>query len=385
LDKNILLTSFLGGGMKPHYIPAAVRAIVSRSEFYTSYTPYQAEFSQGILQSMFEYQSMMGELTGMDVANMSMYDSSTALGEAALMACRITKKNEMLIPSNISWEKKSVLRNYVKGIGMKIEEIPYLSNGKVDLDKIKKKGEKKVVYIENPNFFGLFEDRISEVREISEESFLIMGIDPISLAIVTPPSEYGADVVVGEGRSLGNPLNFGGPLNGILACKKEFVRQLPGRIIGATTDKNGKRAFCMVLQTREQHIRRGKATSNICTNNALCSLASAVYMALLGEEGLREIAVANMRNGEKLMEKISSINGFELPFDGEHFNEFVALSPIDPDELNKKLLKRGIQGGLPLKPLKSFPELEKAMLFGVTEMHTDEEMERLVNAIEEVL
>lgn len=375
LEKNVECICFLGGTIKQHYIPSAVKAIISRSEFYSSYTPYQAEFSQGILQAMFEYQSMICELTGMDAANVSMYDSSTALGEAALMASRIGIK-KIAIPSNISWEKKSVLKNYVKGIGMEIEEIPYLENGKVDLSRIKD----GAVYIENPNFFGIFEDRIGEIREIAENSLLIMGADPISLGVAKPPSEYGASIVIGEGQALGNAPNFGGPLLGIFSCKKKFIRKMPGRMIGATIDDNGKRSFCMVLQTREQHIRRGKATSNICTNNSLCSLASAVYLALLGKEGLEEIALANLKNGKKLAEKINDI-GFELPFDGTHFNEFVAISPIDPVKLNKELLKKKIVGGLPL----NFPKLENAMLFGATEMHTDEDIEQLVEGIDEVI
>lgn len=379
------MPSFLGGGIKPHYIPAVVKAITSRSEFYTSYTPYQPEASQGFLQAMFEYQSMIAELTGMDIANASLYDGDTALGEAALMCTRINKRKTFVVPKNISWDKRRVLRNYTKGPEIKVKEIAYNNKtGKIDLDDLEKNidGNTSGVYIENPNFFGVFEDEVDKISKIVKDngSVFVVGVDPISLGITKSPSEYGADVVIGEGRSLGNAMDFGGSTLGLFACKNEFLRQIPGRIIGITKDNEGKRAFCMTLQTREQHIRRGKATSNICTNEGLCALAAVVFLSWLGSKGLEELSKINFEKGQQLAKKITSIDGFEKMFNGSHFNEFVIRCP-DIHDLNKKLLKNGIQGGLILDGL--YPELKNCMLFGITEMHGDGSIEKLVSVLNE--
>ncbi|MEA2054586.1 MAG: aminomethyl-transferring glycine dehydrogenase subunit GcvPA [Candidatus Thermoplasmatota archaeon] len=370
------MPSFLGGGIQPHYVPPAVRHIVSRSEFYTSYTPYQPEFSQGMLQSVFEYQSVICELTGMDAANISMYDFATSLGEAARMAKRINKKDTFLIPENISWEKKSVLKNYVRNAGMRIKEIPYGENGKVNLFAIGDAGDVAGIYLENPNFFGIIEDRIDEIREIKEKTdgLIVMGVDPLLLAIVKPPSEYGADIVIGDGW-MGNPMNFGGSRLGIFSCRKEYIRQMPGRIIGATTDRDGKRAFCMTMQTREQHIRRKKATSNICSNEALCAIAFVAYISLLGRNGLRSLAATNVKNARYAAEELSSI-GFEIPFGMTFFNEFVAIPPVNAGELNNSLLSKNMHGALLLG--NHFPELKNALLYGITEMHSRETINKMV-------
>jgi len=379
------MPSFLGGGIKPHYVPPAVRHIVSRSEFYTSYTPYQPEFSQGMLQSMFEYQSVICELTGMDAANISMYDAATSLGEAARMSKRVSRKDIFVIPKNISWEKKSVLANYARNAGIKVKEIPYDSKGRADISAIEKYAGEELagIYLENPNFFGIIEDRIDEINEIKEKTgaMIVMGVDPLLLSVVKPPSEYGADIVIGDGW-MGNPMNFGGSRLGIFSCRKEYVRQMPGRIIGATVDKNGKRAFCMTLQTREQHIRRGKATSNICSNEALCAIAFVSYVAIMGRDGLRKVAMKNMENAKYTADKLLSV-GFEMPFDGDFFNEFVAIPPVDAEALNKKLLKKGIHGAFSLG--RHFPELKNALLYGITEMHTREMMDKMVEATEEAM
>jgi len=382
------LLSFLGGGIKPHYIPAIVKSIVTRSEFYTSYTPYQSEASQGFLQAMFEYQSMITEITGMDVANCSLYDGVTALSEAALMCTRITKKTNFVMPHNISYEKKCVLQNYVKGPGIKIKEVDYdKKTGKIDLAQLRKAVDNETagVYVENPNFFGVFEDDIDEINKIVKDagSLLVVGIDPISLVIAKPPCEYGADIVIGEGRNLGNPMDFGGSSLGIFVCKKEYLRQMPGRIIGLTKDSGGKRAYCMTLQTREQHIRRGKATSNICTNEGLNALAAAVYLSWLGSKGLENLAVDNYEKGQKLAKEICSIDGFEKMFSGIHFNEFVIKSSYNSSEINFKLLKKNMQGGQILKD--NFPELKNCMLLGITEIYDDEDIEQFVSALKEVL
>ncbi|MCD6448305.1 MAG: aminomethyl-transferring glycine dehydrogenase subunit GcvPA [Thermoplasmata archaeon] len=364
--------------IKPHYIPPAVFEIVGRQEFYTSYTPYQPEASQGMLQAMFEYQSVVAELTGMDIANVSMYDSATALGEAALMAYRIKRRKRIVVPKNIFWHKKSVLRNYVKGAGMEVVEVDYSEKGRMKLDF--EMEDVAAVYIENPNFFGLIEDRYDEILEMKErlDALLIVGVDALSLAIFNPPSSYNADIVIGDGY-FGNPLNFGGPLLGIFACRKEYVRQMPGKIVGATIDSQGKRAFCMTLQTREQHIRRGKATSNICSNQALCCIAFLAYVSLLGRNGLRRVAKKSMDNAHYMAMKLQKI-GFKMPFDDKFFNEFVVSGRISGNELNKKLLLKGIHGGLPIDEFVS-----NGILFGVTEMHTKEMIDKAVEKIKEAI
>src|SRR3990170_2632771 len=281
------MPTFLGAGLYDHFVPAAVRAVASRSEFYTAYTPYQAELSQGMLQALWEYQSFVCELAGMDAANTSMYDASTALGEAALMAHRITGKRQILIPTALHWDKKAVLRSYAAGPGLEIEEVVYdPETGTLDEDALRAAvGEDTAaVYVENPNFFGRFEEELEEIRSIAP-SLLIVGANPIALAVTKAPGDLGADIVIGEGQALGNAMNFGGPLVGIFACRQEHLRKMPGRVIGITKDANGDRAFCMTLQTREQHIRRERAMSNICTNEALMSVAAAVHIAVLGASG----------------------------------------------------------------------------------------------------
>ncbi|HDJ04503.1 MAG TPA: aminomethyl-transferring glycine dehydrogenase subunit GcvPA, partial [Candidatus Bathyarchaeota archaeon] len=291
------LKVFLGGEVWPHYVPAVVDEVSSRSEFLTSYTPYQPEVSQGILQALFEYQSMICELLEMDVANCSMYDWSSSLGEAARMAARITKRYTIIVPHYISPERLMVLRTYAEPAGIRVLEVKQdMEKGIIDLEDLKGKvsRETAAVYVENPSYLGFLVENVRAVAEIVHDcgGLFIVGVDPTSLGIVKPPGDYGADIVVGEGQPLGNYMNCGGPLLGIMACRGElsFVRQMPGRIIGMTTTKDGsRRAYCMVLQTREQHIRRERATSNICTNEALCALRAAVYMALLGPEGFREL------------------------------------------------------------------------------------------------
>ena len=381
------ILSFLGGGIKPHFIPAIVKSITSRSEFYTAYTPYQSEASQGFLQAMFEYQSMIAEITGMDVANCSLYDGVSSLSEAALMCTRITRKNTFIIPHNISWEKKYVLSNYAKGPKIKINEIPYDNKtGKIDIDDLNKKidGYTAGVYIENPNFFGIFEDEIDEIKKIVKDagSLLVVGVDPISLGITKSPGEYGADIVIGEGRALGNPMNFGGSSLGIFACKNEFLRQMPGRIIGVSNDREGKRAFCMTLQTREQHIRRAKATSNICTNEGLCALAAVVYISWLGSEGFFNLSKTNFEKGQKLDKYLTSIDGFNLRFNSTHFNELVVKYSDDAKKLNKRLLEKNIQGGLVIDEF--YPELKNCILLGVTEIHSDEDIKNFASSLKEV-
>lgn len=385
LSENITMyemPTFLGAGIYRHYIPSALKELISRSEFYTSYTPYQAEISQGMLQAMFEYQSLIAELTDMEVSNASMYDGSTALGEAALMAVRITRKKEIIVPKAMLWEKLSVLKNYVHGAGIEIKEVPYEKDtGKINLSALQEmiNEDTAAVYLENPNFFGILEDRVDEIKDIMGDAMFIAGVNPISLGVIRPPGDYGADIVIGEGQGMGMPPSFGGPLLGIFATRKRYVRQMPGRIIGMTEDAEGRRAFTMTLQTREQHIRRARATSNICSNESLCALASAIYLSLLGKKGLENLAKLNMKRARELAMKISEIDGFELPFTGEFFNEFVVKYPASAEEIHNALINEGIHGGLSLK--KQFPELEESALYCITETTPEWSVKKLIGVL----
>jgi len=375
---------FLGAGVYNHFIPAAVKAVASRSEFVTSYTPYQPEISQGMLQALFEYQSYMTELTGMDVVNSSMYDGSTALGEAILMSHRISGGNRFLLSRAVSPEKKAVARTYAKGANMSLEEVAFdMRTGTVDLDDLRSKMSDSVAgfYYETPNFLGPFETRGDEIRRIVGSKTLVVGVNPMSLALVRPPSEWGADIVIGDAQVFGTPMNLGGPTVGIFACRSEHVRKMPGRIIGLTVDLEGRPSYCMTLQTREQHIRRSKATSNICTNEALLALAAAAYLSVVGRTGLREIARKNVENMRALSSRIGRLSGFKAPmFEGPHFNEFVALSELPPREVNARLLKMGVHGGYVLES--AFPELGRATLYCTTEMHTKADHDMLIRALE---
>jgi glycine dehydrogenase subunit 1 len=380
------MPSFLGGGVKPHYIPSAVKAIISRSEFYSSYTPYQPEASQGFLQAMFEYQSILAEITEMDIANASLYDDATALGEAALMCSRISKKKVFLFPENISWDKQCILANYAKGAGIEIRQVPYdRKTGMVNVSALESSVDSSVagMYLENPNYFGVFEAEVDQIHTILDKNscLYVVGVDPLSLGIVRGPGSYDADIVIGEGRALGNPMSFGGGSLGLFACRKKYLRYIPGRIIGMTEDANGDRAFCMTLQTREQHIRRGRATSNICTNEGLYALAAVSYVSLLGAKGLYELGKTNFENAQKLAQQISNLPGYENGFEGTHFNEFVIHTP-NAKKVNQQLLQNKMQGGLLLE--ERYPELANCLLFGVTELHQTKDIECLLQVLSEV-
>jgi len=377
------MPTFLGGGLYDHFVPASVRAITSRSEFYTSYTPYQPEVSQGLLQALWEYQSLICELTGMDAANTSMYDGSTAIGEAARMAHRIHGGRIFLVPRALRHNRRSVLANYVLGTGVEVREVEYdRQTGMLDMQKLNAALSPEVcgVYVENPNFFGRFEEGLAEIRDATK-AVLVVGVNPIAQAVIRPPGDFGADIVVGEGQPLGTQMNFGGPLLGIFACRREHIRKMPGRVIGMTKDVNGHRAFCMTLQTREQHIRREKAMSNICTNESLLAVAAVTYMAVLGANGLRRVAADNIRRARDLAAGIDRIPGFTAPlFHGAHFNEFVVRCEIGYADVHRTLLKQGIHGGLPLT--RQLPELKDAALFATTGRHTPAAVDRLLRALE---
>jgi len=390
---NVL--SFLGAGCWPHYVPSVVKEVIRRGEFYTSYTPYQPEISQGLCQAMFEYQSMIASLTGMDVVNASMYDGSTALAEAVLMAVRVTGRREVLVPSTSNPEYREVLRTLISPKGIKVYEVPYeKERGLMDLEALKGLLSDKVaaVYLENPSYLGFVEEKAEEIVEMAHEvgALAIVGVDPLSLGVFRPPGDYGADIVVGEGQPLGLGLNFGGPLLGIFAVKwdSKLIRQMPGRIFGATTTlRGGEVGYSMVLQTREQHIRRERATSNICTNEALSALAAAVYLALLGPKGLRRLGETILYYSHYATKRLNEVEGVKAPlFKAAHFKEFVVSfekAGVSVEEVDERLAKRGIQGGKPLK--KEFPELGEAALYCVTEVHRKADIDRLVATLKEVL
>ncbi len=377
------MPTFLGGGLYDHFVPASVRAIAGRAEFYTSYTPYQPEISQGILQALWEYQSLICELTGMDAANTSMYDASTALGEAARMSARIHGGNVFLVPRAIRHNRRAVLENYARGAGIVVREVDYdRRTGTVDLAKLKAAVTRDVcgIYVESPNFFGRLNEDLDEIRAMANSAVLVVGANPLALAVVRPPGDFGADIVIGEGQVLGSAVNFGGPLLGVFACRQEHVRKMPGRVIGLTKDAHGNRAFCMTLQTREQHIRREKAMSNICTNESLLAVTGAAFMAVLGANGLRRVAAENLRKAKGLMSAIGKIPGFTAPvFEGPHFNEFTVRYAKGYDAVHKALLARGIHGGMRLA--RHVPELQDVALFATTERHSDEDAQRLLAAL----
>ncbi len=375
-------TSFMGAGVYDHFIPSVIKHITGRSEFYTSYTPYQAEISQGILQAIFEYQTMICQLTGMDVANASMYDGGTAVAEGAIMGCGATRRSKALVSRTVSPFYRAVLQNYFNSRGLELEEIP-LKDGRTDFSKLEEMIDDRVasVILQQPNFFGLVED-LEGVADVvhNHKGALVVSVDPLSLPLLKAPADYGADIVVGEGQALGVPPSFGGPLLGIMAARSKFVRQLPGRIAGETVDSEGNRGFVLTLQTREQHIRREKASSNICSNEALVALAAAVYMASMGPHGMREVAEQCVQKAAYAREKIGALNGYEPAFAGQYFKEFAMKVPGKPEELNQMLLQKDILGGVDVAPF--YPEMENTMLFAVTEKRTREEIDVLVRELE---
>jgi glycine dehydrogenase subunit 1 len=397
LNKNLStrdILSFLGGGVWPHHVPAAVDAITSRGEFLTSYTPYQPEISQGMLQALFEYQSMICELTSMDYANSSLYDWSTALGEAARMASRVTHRDEFIVPHFIHPERLSTLRTFCDPADIKVVEIAQdKRTGAIDLTDLKRNlsAQTAGVYVEYPSFLGFVEQSCEEIAQLTHNggALFLVGSEPISLGVLKAPGEMGADIVVGEGQPLGNHMNYGGPLLGIFACKGDrLLRQMPGRIIGKTTTQDGKQdAYCMALQTREQHIRREKATSNICTNEALLALATASYLALLGPKGITELCSTILDRTIYAMDQLQKIRGVSAPgFEAFHFMEFTVnfdKTGKSVAEINESMLNAGIHGGLDLS--KYFPELGQTALYCFTEVHTHRDIDMLADKLRQVL
>jgi glycine dehydrogenase subunit 1 len=379
------MSSFLGGGAYDFYVPSAVKSIAGRSEFLTSYTPYQPETSQGLLQVLFEYQSMMCELTGMDVVNNSLYDYATGLGEAALMAARLKPGKVFLVPETISWPRWSVLRNYTKGAGIVLRKYAYdRVTGQADLADFRSKLGDDVfgALVETPNCLGVMEAGMDEVRLALGDRILVAGVNALSLAVARPPGDYGADIMVAEGQMFGNFPNFGGPMLGIMGCRKAHVRKMPGRVIGLTTDIEGRMAFCMTLQTREQHIRREKATSNICSNEALTTVAAASYLALKGGSGLRETALYAMKKSRELASAISAVKGCKAPvFTGPYFNEFIAEFPIPSAKLIDRMSEKGVIPGVEM----ALDGMDNRLLVAVTDRTTDGDIRNYSDALKEAL
>ena len=372
--------SFLGAGVYAHYRPVMVDTVVSRGEFLTSYTPYQAEISQGTLTTIFEFQTMICQLTGMDVANASMYDGSTAVPEAAMMAVRVTGRNRVLVARTVHPEYREVLRTYARYEHMPIEEFAYVADsGAIDLDELERQidDQTAAVIVQSPNFFGIVEN-VKAAAEIAHRRgalLVVVFTEAVSLGILQPPAA--ADIVAGELQSFAISPSYGGPYAGIIATKEKFIRQIPGRLVGETLDSRGNRAFCLTLATREQHIRREKATSNICTNQALIALMATVFMSVYGKQGLRELAEQNLSKAHYLSGKLRP------RFNGAFFNEFVAATNgRSPEEINQALLKKKIVGGLPLA--RWYPELENCVLLCATEMSRREHMDELAQAFSPV-
>ncbi len=379
------LIPFIGGGYYDHYIPAAVTAIVSRSEFYTAYTPYQPECSQGILQALFEYQTAICALTGMEVSNASVYDGGTALYEAVMMACSITKRRKVILDRGVNPIYRKILATYTKNLSYEFVETQ-LAHGRADRDNINDMldNDTAAVILQNPNFFGAVDDHSDIVQFAHKRGTLVIeSVYPISLGILKTPAEMGVDIVTGDGQSLGLPLNFGGPYLGFMATKKEYVRKMPGRIVGETIDKHGQRCFVNTLQAREQHIRREKATSNICTNSALCAVQALVYMCLLGRDGFKELARLNMSKVAFARKLIDEIDEVEVKKNAPIFNEFTVRLPKDASDVVGAMIDKGFAAGFPLG--RYYPEMKEYMIVAVTERRTKEEIIKYVNSLKEVL
>lgn len=369
------LIPFLGAGIYDHYVPPVVGHILSRSEFYTSYTPYQAEVSQGTLTWMFEYQTMVCELTGMEVANSSMYDGATALAEAVLMAHRAVGGKVVAVPRSLNPRAREVLATYAWAAGLRLLDLPYDKDGCLKTADLPE--DLCALVVQQPNLFGVVED-LSGLKERIGKAFLVVYVNPIALGILEPPGRFGADVVVGEGQVLGMPPSFGGPLLGLFATRMEHLRRMPGRISGRTVDAEGKTGYVMAFQTREQHIRREQATSNICTNSALCALAATVYLAALGPQGLRQVALLSMERAQSLAERVFALPGFRQAFSGPFLYEF-ALAADHPQAAVRRLREAGIAVTPPAVLAKA--GVKDAFLVAVTEKRTWEELDLFVQAL----
>lgn len=379
--------SFLGAGSYRRFIPSAITPIISRAEFLTSYTPYQPEISQGSLQVMFEFQSLLAELTGMDVANASMYEGATALAEAIFMATRVNKKKtKVLYSAGVHPEYIETVKTYTQHTNLDLVEIPLAANGQTDLSALEKELDDSALcsIIQLINFYGVIEDQKAHQALLANSKALSIAciIEMSSLGMITPPGQFDFDIVVGEAQSLGLPVSFGGPNLGIFACKEKYVRQMPGRLSGKTKDANGKSAFCLTLSTREQHIRREKATSNICSNQSLCALWVTIYLSLMGKHGLKKLASLNISKTQYALKQISAIAGYKVRYSGTVYNEFVLELPVKSADFIQQLQKKDVFAGVPLSRFKK--EDDQSVLINFTEVNTKEEIDYLIQCLKEV-
>ena len=366
--------SFLGAGSYHHFIPSIVKAIMTRGEFLTAYTPYQPEVSQGTLQVIFEFQTMISALYGMEVANAGMYDGATSVAEAVLMACRVTRRQQVIVADTVSPAYRQVIATYCQAQGITIDITP--------ADQITGAITEATAGIvaQYPNFYGSLEDlqALAEAAH-ADGALLVVSADPLAMGMLKPPGEFGADIVTGEGQPLGIPPSFGGPYLGLFSCKQQYIRQMPSRLVGRTTDTEGRTGYVLTLQTREQHIRRERATSNICTNEALYALASSIYLAAMGRQGLRRVAELCYHKAHYAADAIGKLDGYSLPQSGPFFQEFVVSCPKTPAEANRQLMKGNILGGLDVSD-----RFDNGMLLCVTEMNTRAEIDALVSALAEI-
>ena len=386
-EKNVVPghgKTFLGAGSYSHFVPATVGQILARGEFYTAYTPYQPEVAQGTMQVIYEFQSMVAALFDMDVANASMYDGATALAEGALITISKTKKKSKIVVSGtVSPAYRNVLRTYTVGLPVELVELPVPASGFVQYAEDFRpylSDDLACIVIQYPNFFGGIED-VKAVADLAHDAGakLVVSTSPVPLALLTPPGSLGADVVTAEGQSLGVAQSFGGPYVGLMATRQEFVRQMPGRLAGITTDSEGKRGFVLALQTREQHIRREKATSNICTNQGLMATAATVYMSTMGPEGFREVSTRSYQNAHYLASELEKLEGFSLPLDAQFFHEFVVSCPSPVADINKKLASAGYIGGFDLGTID--PSLANLMLVCTTELQSKATIDEFVSLL----
>jgi glycine dehydrogenase subunit 1 len=385
LKNNVHVVPFIGGGYYDHYIPTAVVSLTSRGEFYTAYTPYQPECAQGTLQALFEYQSAMCALTGMDVSNASLYDGGTALYEAMMMAIHITGRNKVIMDGGVSPIYRKILKTYTHHLSYEFQETPVVhgQSSREEIYRLLDKGTAAVI-LQNPNFFGAIDDFTDIIQKAhSVGALVLVSVYPISLGLLKTPADMGVDIVTGEGQSLGLPLNFGGPYLGFMCTRKKYIRKMPGRIVGETLDSQGRRCYVNTLQAREQHIRREKATSNICTNVSLCAIQAGIFMAVVGKNGLKEMAQLNLDKAEYTKQLLSNIKGVEVKRSSPTFNEFTVHLPKDASQVVAAMMRKGFAAGFPLG--RYYPGMERYLLVAVTEKRTKEEIDRYASALQQVL
>jgi glycine cleavage system P protein (glycine dehydrogenase) subunit 1 len=375
--------SFLGAGAYSHYIPTIIDPLISRAEFFTAYTPYQPELSQGTLQYIFEFQTMICQLTGMEVANASLYDGSTAVAESVLMANRVTRRNKFILADTIHPQYSEVTSSYTKNLELNIEHAGHTDAGTLDLNSLRIDKETAAVVVQSPNFFGCVEDlaAIADAAHQAGALFVVAMSEPMSLGVLKSPGASSADIVIGEAQSFGIPLSYGGPYCGMFATNEKYMRQMPGRLVGEAADSEGRRGYVLTLSTREQHIRREKATSNICTNQGLFALVATVYLTTLGRRGIQEVARQNLQKAHYAASEIQKLDGFDLRFTAPFFNEFVVRTPRPATEIIRRLLDKKIIGGVALESF--YPDMTDSLLVCVTETARKEAIDKLIAALAE--